>query len=78
MSTKRLLFCYLWLATALQSFGQIQHVEPLNWWVGMKNTALQVMIHGKDVGKLKANISYTGVTLKKATSGLALIIFFWT
>jgi glycosidase len=40
-------------------------VYPTNWWVGMKNPKLQLMLHGPGVGTLSANISYPGVSLSK-------------
>ena len=40
---------------------QIQHVEPLNWWVGMKRPDLQVMVHGEKIGELEPALSYPGV-----------------
>lgn len=54
------IFCLQVLASA-----QIQHVEPLNWWVGMKDPALQVMINGDDVGSTSPVINYPGVQLVK-------------
>ncbi len=44
---------------------QITHVEPLNWWVGMKNQQLQVMVHGKGIAKYAPTLKYNGITLKK-------------
>jgi glycosidase len=40
-------------------------VYPSNWWVGMKNPHLQVMIHGNHIGSAKEFISihYPGVRL---------------
>lgn len=40
---------------------QIQHVEPLNWWVGMKRTDLQVMVHGEKIAELEPTLTYAGV-----------------
>lgn len=54
------LVCINFCATA-----QINHVEPLNWWVGMKNPNLQVLINGNDIGETTPQINYTGVTIKK-------------
>ena len=45
--------------------AQINHVEPLNWWVGMKNPNLQILINGNNIGETTPQINYTGVTLKK-------------
>lgn len=46
--------------------SQIQHVEPMNWWVGMQNPALQILIHGDGVGETTPVIKYPGVKLVKA------------
>ena len=43
----------------------VQRVEPANWWVGMENHELQVLLYGKDIAKSDVSISYPGVTLKE-------------
>jgi glycosidase len=40
---------------------QIEHVEPLNWWVGMKRPDLQIMVHGERIAELEPALSYPGV-----------------
>ncbi|WP_235817949.1 glycoside hydrolase family 13 protein [Formosa haliotis] len=45
--------------------GQITQVEPPNWWVGFENSALQIMIHGPNMGEAIPEIKYEGVHLKK-------------
>jgi glycosidase len=47
------------------SIAQINHVEPLNWWVGMKNPNLQLLINGNDIGETIPFINYPGVSIKK-------------
>lgn len=43
-------------------------VYPTNWWVGMKNPALQLMVHGKDIGKESVRlVTIPGVQVKKIT-----------
>lgn len=49
--------------------SQIQHIEPLNWWVGMKNPNLQLLINGNGISKLTPKINYPGVVIKKITKG---------
>lgn len=51
------------------TFAQINHVEPLNWWVGMKNPNLQLMINGNAIGETTPFINYPGVLIKKSTKG---------
>ena len=41
----------------------IQHVEPLNWWVGMKWSDLQVMVHGERIAELEPALAYPGVRI---------------
>ena len=41
----------------------INRIEPPCWWVGMKNSELQLMVHGKDIAQAEVNISYPGVEL---------------
>ena len=46
-------------------FAQVNHIEPLNWWVGMRDTDLQLLINGNDIGETIPSINYPGVTIKK-------------
>ncbi|MFN8134224.1 MAG: glycoside hydrolase family 13 protein [Bacteroidales bacterium] len=62
-----ILICIFCLKTAFAQVT-IDHVEPPCWWAGMKNNSLQLMIHGKDIGKTKAALEYKGVSVKGVTS----------
>ncbi|HWV15880.1 MAG TPA: glycoside hydrolase family 13 protein [Cellvibrio sp.] len=42
---------------------EIQHLEPLSWWVGMKHPELQLMVHGENIAELTPQIDYAGVKL---------------
>ncbi|HZV64691.1 MAG TPA: glycoside hydrolase family 13 protein [Telluria sp.] len=42
---------------------QVQHVEPPNWWVGMKHSQLQLMVHGERIAELQPAIAYPGVRI---------------
>ena len=44
---------------------EIQHLDPPCWWVGMKNTELQIMFHGPEISKSEVSIKYPGVTIKE-------------
>ena len=35
---------------------RLNHVHPLNWWTGMKNPTLQVMLHGEDIGDCEVSL----------------------
>ncbi|MEO7982583.1 MAG: cyclomaltodextrinase N-terminal domain-containing protein, partial [Bacteroidota bacterium] len=45
-------------------FAQVERIEPMNWWVGMKSQALQIMVHGEKIGETTPVINYAGVTIK--------------
>lgn len=49
------------------SFAQINHVEPINWFVGMKNPNLQLLINGNNIGETTPQINYPGVIIKKVS-----------
>lgn len=42
---------------------EIDHVEPLNWWVGMRQPDLQLMVHGERIAELTPKIDRAGVKL---------------
>lgn len=46
----------------------IQRVEPMNWWVGMKNPSVQVMVYGKDIASYRPEIDYPGVRIEKVVT----------
>ncbi|HEY8881522.1 MAG TPA: glycoside hydrolase family 13 protein [Roseateles sp.] len=56
----------------------LQHVEPPNWWVGMRDTSLQLMLHGAGIAEAQPRlVPYPGVTLKgshRATSANYLFV----
>ncbi len=60
------LFVFLFV-TSLSA--QIYHVEPPNWWAGMKNQNLQLLVNGKDVGAMEPLLSYPGVVIQKVSQG---------
>ncbi len=43
----------------------LNRVEPPNWWVGFKNTQLQLLVHHDNIGSTIPKISYPGVTVNK-------------
>ncbi len=42
---------------------RIAHIEPANWWVGMKDPQLQIMVHGERIADLTPSLQYPGVKL---------------
>jgi len=43
----------------------LEKVEPTNWWVGFKDTSLQLLVKEENIGNSKPSISYAGVSIKK-------------
>ncbi|MRX48170.1 glycoside hydrolase family 13 protein [Pedobacter puniceum] len=64
---KKLLSIFL-LLFCLQIFAApkpLERVEPLFWWVGMKNQQLQLIIYGDKIAERTVQLNYPGVSLKK-------------
>ncbi len=53
----------------VNAVAQVYHAEPLNWWTGMKNPGLQLLINGNNAGETTPSISYPGVTIQKVSKG---------
>lgn len=43
----------------------INRVEPLNWWVGMPDSDLQLLVYGKAIQGYQVAVTYPGVTIKQ-------------
>ncbi len=41
----------------------VERIEPTNWYVGMKDSSLQLMVYGQGVRDAEVAIDYAGVTL---------------
>ena len=59
MIKKPILLAIIFISTNL--IAQIERVEPAFWWVGMKNTQLQLLIHGSEICNRKVIINYPGI-----------------
>jgi len=62
---QKLKFSLLVFFVSFNCLAQIDHVEPLNWWVGMKDPNLQLLINGNNIGETIPVINYPGVTIIK-------------
>lgn len=59
-------FCSL--VFSFNSFSQlpsVQRIDPTNWYVGMKNPKLQLLVYGKNISDCEVKINCAGVTLEK-------------
>jgi len=59
-----LVLAFLFLASFSWAKISIDHVEPMNWWVGMNNPELQILIHGDGISAYTPEIEYNGVIIK--------------
>jgi neopullulanase len=44
---------------------KVTGVYPTHWWVGMKNSKLQIMLRGANIAENTITVSYPGVQLQK-------------
>ncbi|MDI9551027.1 MAG: glycoside hydrolase family 13 protein [Bacteroidota bacterium] len=59
-------FLVLALVSAIMVFSaEIERIEPANWWVGMNNPNLQVLVYGPNIARCDVSIDYPGVTLSE-------------
>jgi neopullulanase len=60
-----LLCAFTLLAATTVKAITITRVEPENWWVGMKNKSLQIMVYGPNIAHSVIAINYPGITIKQ-------------
>ncbi len=54
----------IFLITMSVAHAQIERVEPPNWWVGFRDTSLQLLVRGVGIGEYSATVMAEGVSLK--------------
>lgn len=59
-----LAICFIITAASAQA-QKLERIEPMNWWVGMHNPKLQLLVHGENIALLQPQLNYPGVTLAK-------------
>ena len=42
---------------------KIDRIEPTDWYVGLKNPSLQLMVYGKDIKNADVTTDYPGVKI---------------
>ncbi len=50
---------------AYSATAQIERVEPPNWWVGFKDSSLQLLVKGDGISSYVPQIDYPGVRISK-------------
>tara|TARA_R110002049_G_scaffold55382_2_gene153682 strand:+ start:6813 stop:8786 length:1974 start_codon:yes stop_codon:yes gene_type:complete len=51
--------------TSIIESYDISRVEPPNWWVGFKNSTLQLLVHHPNISGTAPEISYNGVSIEQ-------------
>lgn len=49
----------------MEVYHEIERIEPSNWWVGFKNSELQLLVNHPNIDKAILEINYPGVSVKK-------------
>jgi len=57
-------FLYMAGSNSVQGQQTPFRVEPPNWWVGMRDSTLQLMLHGEDLAHYTPQVRYPGLTLE--------------
>jgi neopullulanase len=58
------LFFIIFTTAAFAQSEPVQHICPENWWVGMKNPSLEIMVHQKNIAQSSIKMgNYKGVKL---------------
>ena len=56
-----LMMCALSATTVVA--GKIKRIDPTDWFVGMKNAKLQLMVYGESIGKAQVYTAWPGVRI---------------
>lgn len=67
MKRTAIFLVFLFLINFLSA--QVDRIEPPNWWVGFKNSKLQILVKAKDISTATPEILYAGVTIEKVSKG---------
>jgi neopullulanase len=68
---KKLLFIVAGLIAWQMVFStgpELKRVEPMFWWVGMKDHGLQLLVYGKNISETNVNITYPGIVVRNVSS----------
>ena len=57
--------CLLFEFPTIAQTPSVERINPTNWYVGMKNPKLQLLVYGKNIKDFEVKINYQGVTLEK-------------
>lgn len=65
---RRISIIILLIVFSFSAFAlNVDRVEPVFWWVGMKNPAVQLMVHGQDIATADISVNYPGVRIESVS-----------
>ena len=57
------LFLFVSMTTLMSAAPKVDRIEPANWFVGMKNPSLQLMVYGTGIRNAEVTTDYAGVSI---------------
>lgn len=61
---KKLFFVMLFFVS-INTFAQIERIDPSSWWIGMKYNEPMLLIYGNNISSLQPSVQYPGVKIIK-------------
>jgi glycosidase len=62
---KKLYLFIISITFSISTFAlNVDRVEPMFWWVGMKNPIVQLMVHGQEIAVSEISLNYPGVKIQ--------------
>ena len=76
MMKKKLLSFMMLMSTtvSMNAAVHVDRIEPTDWYVGMKDASLQLMVYGKDVRNADVDVQYPGVRIDSIARLIRLTI----
>ena len=59
----RIIIAIIFIFLQLSSYAQVDRIEPLNWWVGMNNPNVQLLVYGNNISNKSVSVDYPGVEI---------------
>jgi len=69
MKTVQKMIAALFVFVAQIGLADIDRIDPPNWWAGMADNSLQLMVFGSDVSDVEVSTDYAGATVVRTTLG---------
>ncbi|MDP2335681.1 MAG: glycoside hydrolase family 13 protein [Bacteroidota bacterium] len=65
---KKIIVFLLFIVFSISTFAlNVERVEPMFWWVGMKNPTVQLMVHGQEIASSEISLNYPGVRISSVS-----------